>query len=38
MKTGKLDKNILRKRVGFVYIIVIDKIIKKIGGSKEKVE
>ncbi|MEK7200594.1 MAG: hypothetical protein AAB672_00480 [Patescibacteria group bacterium] len=32
----KLDKNILRKRVGFVYIIVIDKIIKKIGGSQGK--
>ncbi|MCX6718458.1 MAG: type II restriction endonuclease [Candidatus Staskawiczbacteria bacterium] len=32
----KLDNKILRKRVGFVYIIVINKIIKKIGGSQGK--
>lgn len=32
----KLDKNILKKRVGFVYLIVINGKIKKIGGSQGK--
>ncbi len=32
----KLDRAILRKRTGFVYLIVINKKIKKIGGSQGK--
>ncbi len=32
----KLNKDILRKRVGFVYLIVVDGKIKKIGGSQGK--
>lgn len=36
-ENGKeLDSSILRKRVGFVYLIVVDGIIKKIGGSQGK--
>ncbi len=31
-----ISENALRKRVGFVYIIAINKIIKKIGGSQGK--
>lgn len=33
---SKLDNVVLRKRVGFVYLIVINKKIKKIGGSQGK--
>jgi len=32
----KLDQHILRKRFGFVYIVVVDGVIKKIGGSQGK--
>jgi len=32
----KLNKEILKKRVGFVYLIVVNKEIKKIGGSQGK--
>ena len=32
----KLNKNVLRTRVGFVYLIVVDGLIKKIGGSQDK--
>jgi hypothetical protein len=36
-ETGKkLDKNFLTKRIGFVYLIVVDGLIKKIGGSQGK--
>lgn len=32
----KLDKDILKKRVGFVYVIVVNGEIKKLGGSQGK--
>lgn len=32
----KLDKGLLKKRVGFVYLIVVNRKIKKIGGSQGK--
>lgn len=33
---NKLDKKFLSKRVGFVYLIVVNEIIRKIGGSQGK--
>src|SRR3989344_2057859 len=35
-KGGKLEKSILKNTAGRVYIIVVDEIIKKIGGSQSK--
>lgn len=32
----KMDKSVLKKRAGFVYIIVANGLIKKIGGSQGK--
>lgn len=35
-KMRKLDKNVLKNNAGRVYIIVVDKVIKKIGGSQSR--